>query len=215
MGAVRATGLPRQKTTRAAKKKRGTNGFYTSIIAAAMAVGNIASTTLPAVGALAAVAAGTAVVGMVQDVAGSVKTMEQTVMNLGAVTEGAVATATMSGDGTNYLEFVGPGIKSTTQVLQQIENSELFTHLGQMDTRELNRILAKVAAADIGALIDGMTLLIAKLDRLKIHNDVSITTGGDDDDQIYSENRRIAALLRAANSTGSQVPGRPPSGGGG
>lgn len=76
----------------------------------------------------------------------------------------------------HFVQYLGPTLESGMHLAQQMEKSKLVERLGEFNYAKLSSLLGKVADSDIQRLINVIGDVVEKMDRLRIHNDVSITT---------------------------------------
>jgi hypothetical protein len=77
---------------------------------------------------------------------------------------------------TDLVQYIGPTLQSGLHIAKQMETSELLIRLGEFDFGKLSNLLGKIGDSDIQKLINAIGEIVEKVDRLRIHNDVSITT---------------------------------------
>ena len=135
---------------------------------------------------LGTVAAGTTIYS-VTSITQSIANVERAVLNA----ESQIATVSQSAviqNSGDYAAYIGPGLQSGVRIAQQIEHSDVFQQVAKLDFQKISHLLEKIGDSDVDQFINVIGNLIQKLDKIRIHNDVSITTARDDGSNLIPHN---------------------------
>ena len=167
--------MPQGATPKGPKKSRNAKtatGFLSTIVGALTLFASKAAPVTPMLLGVATV--GVTVHGVnsiTKDISAIERTINQASVSIDSVTSSPVVSR--SGE---YAGYIAPGLQSTVALLKQIENSKVVERVAGMDFAQISRLMEKLSDSDLDKFIHSLGHLIDSLDRIKIHNDVSIST---------------------------------------